>query len=76
MKFFRSMLSEGNQGSFSRLSGFLIILGYLIYAAWIVSSTMAIPDLPPNLMMLVVGLYGINRIAAVLEAKHVAANRP
>lgn len=75
MKFFKSMLSEGNQGSFSRLSGFLIILGYLIYAAWIVGSTKAIPDLPPNLMMLVVGLYGINRIAAVLEAKHVA-NRP
>lgn len=76
MKFLKSMLSEGNEGSFSRLSGALIIVGYLLYAGWIVVKTTVIPDIPGNLLMLVVGLYGINRFAAAIEAKYVAAAPP
>lgn len=76
MTFFCTMLSEGHEGSFSRFSGFLIIVGYLLFAGWIVVKTTVIPDIPGNLLMLVVGLYGINRLAAAIEAKYAAAAPP
>jgi len=57
-----SILSEdNNQGSFSRVSGAVIILALIAWASWIVMASKAIPDVPDYWLFLVLGLYGINK---------------
>lgn len=68
MNFFREILSsDSQQGSFSRLSGLLIILALIAWATWIVwiapAAQKTIPDVPYYWVMLVVALYGINKVA-------------
>lgn len=61
-KFIAGILSEdNNQGSFSRVSGALIILALIIWASLIVMATKSIPDVPLYWLYLVLGLYGINK---------------
>jgi len=61
---FASILSEdNNQGSFSRVSGAVIILALIAWASWIVLASKAIPDIPEYWLFLVLGLYGINKCA-------------
>lgn len=60
--FIASILSEdNNQGSFSRVSGAVIILALIVWASWIAWHTRAIPDVPEYWLYLVLGLYGINK---------------
>lgn len=62
MNFIASILSEdNNQGSFSRVSGALIILALIIWASIITWTTRTIPDVPIYWLYLVLGLYGINK---------------
>jgi hypothetical protein len=67
MQFFRQILSsDSDQGSFSRLSGLLIILALIAWATLIilripVGTSVIIPDVPEYWMLLVVALYGINK---------------
>jgi len=68
-RFFASILSEdNNQGSFSRVSGAVIILALILWASWIVAASRAIPDVPEYWLLLVLGLYGINKGADSLKA--------
>lgn len=60
--FFASILSnDSSQGSFSRVSGALIITALIAWATWIVYLTRAIPDVPTYWLYLVLGLYGLNK---------------
>lgn len=60
--FIASILSEdNNQGSFSRVSGAVIILALIVWASWIVAANRSIPDVPEYWLFLVLGLYGINK---------------
>ena len=63
MYFLQQILSsDSQQGSFSRLSGLLIILALVAWASWIVVCTKVIPDVPCYWLYLVLGLYGINKV--------------
>lgn len=62
MNFVKDILSsDTEQGSFSRLSGLLIILALIIWASWITWQSKVIPDIPYYWLVLVLGLYGINK---------------
>jgi len=54
---------DTDKTSFSRFSGFVLILAYIVWASYIVYATKHIPDFPPWLGVTVMGLYGINRFA-------------
>lgn len=51
------------QWSFSRLSAALVLVVNLIYAAWVVYHTSALPDLQTGWLSLILALYGINKIS-------------
>jgi len=64
MQFIKEILSsDSGQGSFSRISGAIIILALIIWASILVLTTKAIHDVPACWLALVLGLYGINKIA-------------
>ena len=58
---------DSDKTSFSRFSGFIIVLAYIIWASYIVYTAKQIPDLPPWLAVTVMGLYGINRFAQSIK---------
>lgn len=72
------LCNDQQQGSFSRVSGFLIILALIIWASWITLQTKVIPDVPAYWLYLVTGLYGIGKavdgIRGTLTAIKGAAN--
>lgn len=49
--------------SFTRISGFIIILFYLFWGSYLVLVNKAIADIPVGLLTLLLGLYGINRFS-------------
>lgn len=53
--------------SLSRISGAVVLALNLMFAAWVVFTTSKFPDLPEGWLMLILGLYGINKIAGVLS---------
>lgn len=58
MDFIKQVLSaDGGQGSFSRLSGGVIILALIVWASIIVAGKLSIPDIPFYWLVLVLGLY-------------------
>ena len=54
---------EKDKWSFSRISGFFLILFYIIGGGYIVLTTKQFPDIPQWLGITILSLYGINRIA-------------
>ena len=64
MEFFKQVVSSDNGGgSFSRLSGAAIVLALIFWATILVVMTKSIHDIPIGWLYLVLGLYGINKIA-------------
>lgn len=64
MEFFKQVLSADNGGgSFSRLSGAAIVLALILWATILVLTTRMIHDIPICWLALVLGLYGINKVA-------------
>jgi len=61
MKFLKEI--DTDKTSFSRFSGFILILSYIIWSSYIVYTTKHIPDFPSWLAVTIMGLYGINRFA-------------
>ena len=47
--------------SFTRVSGFILLIHYISSAVYITVKTLKIPDLPTNQMILIASLYGINK---------------
>jgi|GEM_PF-5517850 len=61
--FFAQILSsDSQQGSFSRFTGLLIVMALIVWASVIVLAQKAIPDIPYYWLVLVLGLYGINKV--------------
>ena len=52
--------------SFARFTGFLIVIFYLLWASYILISKGEIVDVPNNIMILVIALYGANKIRETL----------
>ncbi len=48
--------------SFTRVSSFLLILAYIVWASYIVLSKGKIPPMPMELVYLIGAAYGINKI--------------
>jgi len=54
--------------SFGRIWGSVILMIYFLFAGFIVYTKADLPDIPPILAGIVVGLYGLNKIAtAIIE---------
>jgi hypothetical protein len=53
--------------SFSRLSGFILILHYIFFSSYMMIKEGKIPDLPTNHLILIASLYGINKIALRIQ---------
>lgn len=67
MKKILSKLSEFFQDecstlSMTRLSMFLGLGSYLLWASFIVYTEKSIPDIPPQLAILIGGLYAVNKV--------------
>lgn len=67
MKFLKEVLSEDGQGSFSRVSSFLIVLGALYWITHLVRYNHAFPDFG-GLALLIGTLYGINKASSIVQA--------
>lgn len=64
MDFLKQVLSaDAGGGSFSRLSGAAIVLALILWATILVLTTDRIHDIPVCWLALVLGLYGINKVA-------------
>lgn len=73
MNFVAQILSsDQQQGSFSRVSGLLIIVALIVWASWITMQTKSIPDVPLYWLYLVLGLYGIGKTVDGLKAAAIA----
>ena len=72
MDFLTIFKEPDGKWSFTRISGFLLLLYYILSAAYITIKTLKIPDLPLNQMILIAALYGINK--TILSIKKVAKN--
>lgn len=75
MKFTDIFKEESGKLSFSRISGFIVLVCYLVSMVYIVILEKKIPDIPPMLLTLILGLYGINKFANVLDNKVKEQNR-
>lgn len=49
--------------SFTRVSSFLLVLAYIVWASFIVFTEKKIPSMPAEIVQLIILAYGINRIA-------------
>jgi hypothetical protein len=64
MDFLKQVLSaDGGRGSFSRLSGAAVIVALIVWASVLTVTTETIHDIPVCWLALVLGLYGINKVA-------------
>ena len=51
------------QWSLARISGSMVLIFNLLFAAGVVCFSHKLPDLPTGWLTLILGLYGINKIA-------------
>ena len=58
---------ESGKYSFSRISTAVILLFYLAFSGYIAFTEKKIPDLPENLYLLLLSLYGVNKIATAIK---------
>lgn len=57
------MFRESNgKLSFTRVSSFLLVLAYIVWASFIVFTERRIPPMPMELVYLIGAAYGINKI--------------
>uniref|UniRef100_A0A7V3ZTJ2 Uncharacterized protein n=1 Tax=candidate division WOR-3 bacterium TaxID=2052148 RepID=A0A7V3ZTJ2_UNCW3 len=69
------MFRENNgKVSYTRVSGFIGFVSYLIWGFYLTFVNKSIPDLPPGLLVLLLGLYGINKMSDVFMQKVKGSN--
>ena len=69
MEVIRQMFREENgKWSFSRISTAIILLFYISFSGYIAITEKKIPDLPDNLYLLLLSLYGVNKFATALKS--------
>lgn len=66
MKEFFKEIKE-NKLSFARLTGFLLVVFYILWACFIVFTEKRIPDIPLYVFLLISALYGLNKFAEVFR---------
>lgn len=66
---------ESGKLSYTRISGFIALVSYLVCMLFIVVMERKIPDIPPMLMTLILGLYGINKVVSVLGNRNKEQNK-
>ena len=59
---------ESGKWSFSRISTALILLFYLAISGYIAVTEKTIPDIPDNLYLLLLSLYGVNKVATAIKS--------
>jgi hypothetical protein len=70
MKKFLTFLNEpSGKVSFMRLTGFLLVFVYIIMFIYIGITDKKISDIPTNLMVLILALYGINKIERIFNGR-------
>jgi len=70
MKRFLTFLSEPEgKISFARLTGFLLVLFYVVAGVYVVIKEHKIPELPLNLMLLISLLYGLNKVEKIFKVE-------
>jgi len=62
------IFQDNGKWSLSRISAALVLLVNLVYAAWVVYNTKALPDLQAGWLTLILALYGINKTTGVFAA--------
>lgn len=55
--------------SFSRVSSFILIVAYIIWASYIVVKEGRIPPIPPELVALISIAYGINKVGPNIRVR-------
>ena len=60
---------ETGKISLGRLTALVMIVFYLAYAGYVVITKQSLPDIPSNYMILIMSLYGINKIVPKLNFK-------
>ena len=75
MKIIDDTLKSRGKWSVGRLTMLATFIGNLAFAAWSVYKTGAMPDLPPNWLILISTMYGLNKAGQVGMAK-AASNEP
>ena len=58
---------DNGKTSFSRVFTALIIVFYLIWSGYIAFKTNKLPDIPDNLYLLLLSLYGVNKLAGAIR---------
>ncbi len=58
---------DKGQGSYTRLSGFILILAYVVWGSYLVYLKNTIPDIPLVIAGLITAMYGINKTTSSLS---------
>jgi len=68
MDFLKGLFKDDNgKWSFSRVSTAVILLFYLAISGYIAVTEKTIPDIPDNLYLLLLSLYGVNKLAGAIR---------
>ena len=59
---------DNGKTSFSRVFTAIIIVFYLMWTSYIAYHTKKLPDIPENLYLLLLSLYGANKIATAIKS--------
>jgi hypothetical protein len=59
---------ESGKWSFSRISTTVILFFYLSISGYIAITEKRIPDIPDNLYLLLLSLYGVNKLAGAFKS--------
>lgn len=59
---------DNGKTSFSRVFTALIIVFYLFWSGYIAFKTNKLPDIPDNLYLLLLSLYGVNKLAGAFKS--------
>ncbi len=59
---------DNGKTSFSRVFTAIIIVFYLMWTSYIAYHTKELPDIPENLYLLLLSLYGVNKVATAIKS--------
>ncbi|WP_456400122.1 hypothetical protein [Persephonella sp.] len=69
MGFLKGLFKDDNgKWSFSRVSTAIILSFYLAISGYIAVTEKTIPDIPDNLYLLLLSLYGVNKLASAFKS--------